>query len=286
MKTRNWILIVSAILLPDVVDAANTVTIQSKSAPAGAQSIDVGVYITNDFDATVVILPLIFRSTQGGAFIANSFSSSAQGRLSTFEAAGAWSFKRSYAVTGIYAGPNRCSESWNPADSGLNFVSPEAIMYTAIRAEDTAYFRVGSDGAPAGGSPSLKLSFGVGSAHGTFEIDTTCVPPGNNVFLGGGENGDVIVVPTFTKGVVTVGCECNCHADPQCDGYHDIVDWMKVKNVAQGSSPPIPDPNPFCPRVTTDVNCDGVTNNTDKNLMYGVVFLGDDPNQVFCDPCP
>lgn len=281
--TKSICAIAACLAMSTSAIAENSVVVESKSVPARADGVTVGVYLTNEARLTGVVLPMEIRSVTPGAFISDTLIVEPINRLTE-------------ALTGIMVTTFCPSEDntryWECNGSGYkthglpDFISPDAFLHASAWGEFDTTLAPGSDGDFPGGSPSVELTFGVTSVNGTFEIDTTCITPANHLLFIGYGNPQVVIAPAFTKGVIEIGCECDCHADPQCDGYYDIVDWMKIKNVAQGSSGPIPDPNPFCPVVTTDVNCDGVTNNTDKNLMYGVVFLGDNPDLVFCNPCP
>ncbi|HUU45483.1 MAG TPA: hypothetical protein VM118_07080, partial [Acidobacteriota bacterium] len=171
------------------------------------------------------------------------------------------------------------------AHGAPDFVSPDAILYAAISTSDT-YMAAGSDGAPPGGTPSARLYFNVTGTAGTFEIDTTCITPGNHLILVDNVTWDLLPV-SFTKGVVTIvdSCMCDCHADPICDSVHNILDLVAIVGVAFQGADPIPDPNPFCPYETTGVNCDDVTNVLDVGLMNLVVNYGANPDSTFCDPC-
>ncbi len=80
-------------------------------------------------------------------------------------------------------------------------------------------------------------------------------------------------------------CGCNCHADPQCDGQPDVFDIVHAVNVGFRNDPDIGDPNPNCPRNTTDVDCDGDTDVFDIVRLVNVAFRNEAPEDNFCDPC-
>jgi hypothetical protein len=277
---KRIVLVSVACCMPLIGHAAHRVVVESRQVAGESGSVTVGIYIENSDSLQGVMFPMEIRSTIGGAFIADTLSVRTANRLTS-------------ALTGItvtsYMPAADNNRYWQCQGGGYStrgkpdFVSPDAFLHGSVYGDGDPELYPGNDGAPPGGTPSILVTFGVNGNAGTFEIDTTCITPANRLEF---YSSSGMIKPEFTKGVIEVGCACDCHTDPQCDGYHDIVDWLKIKNVAQGSSGPILDPNPFCPVVTTDVNCDGVTNNTDKNLMYGVVFLGDNPDSVFCNPCP
>jgi hypothetical protein len=81
-------------------------------------------------------------------------------------------------------------------------------------------------------------------------------------------------------------CLCECHANPQCaDAVVDVLDVVKVIDVAFRAAAAIPDPSPFCPRETTDVNCSGATDVLDVTRVVNVAFRDADPLSEFCAPC-
>ena len=87
--------------------------------------------------------------------------------------------------------------------------------------------------------------------------------------------------------LVTESCQCECHADPQCDGATDILDVILTVNRAFRAASSIP----FCPGQSqvdgrTDVDCTGATDVVDVVKMIDVAFRGADPAAKFCEPCP
>lgn len=97
-----------------------------------------------------------------------------------------------------------------------------------------------------------------------------------------GNEGD----PSNEVEVAVSSCACDCHADPQCDGYTDVLDVVYGVNVAFRGAPDVLDPNVNCPWTTTDVNCSGYTDVIDVVRLVNVAFRGGDPNVEFTDPCP
>ena len=140
---------------------------------------------------------------------------------------------------------------------------------------------------PGAGTPSFTFTFDVTCQGGAFEIDTCCTAPANHLlfvtpFM------EQVIVPTFTKGVVTVtgcSCLCDCRADPICDGITNATDVTAVVDVAFRGTPPVPDPNGQCQYMTTDADCSGTTNVLDVVHFVNVAFRGGDPAIEFCYPC-
>lgn len=86
--------------------------------------------------------------------------------------------------------------------------------------------------------------------------------------------------------LVTESCQCDCHADPQCDAATDILDVILTINRAFRGTSAIP----FCPGQNqvdgrTDVDCSGATDIIDVVKMIDVAFRGANPATKFCEPC-
>jgi M6 family metalloprotease-like protein len=85
-------------------------------------------------------------------------------------------------------------------------------------------------------------------------------------------------------------CDCACHADPLCDAATDIIDVIRVIEVAFRGGAEIDDA--ACPAhgVTvagrTDVDCSGATDVIDVVKMVDVAFRAAAPSTRFCNPCP
>jgi len=83
----------------------------------------------------------------------------------------------------------------------------------------------------------------------------------------------------------TPSCVCDCHADPECDGFTDILDVSALVSVAFRDGAPLPDPNGLCPYQTTDVDCSGFTDILDVSRVVEVAFRNGNPAAEFCSPC-
>lgn len=271
-------------LLPATAWAANSVVVQSKAVPRGAHGVTVGIYVANEIPVQGFVLPMEVRSVTPGAYIADTFSLETENRLD--------SFLIGMAVIGYLPSPDntlpwKCQGRGYGTRGPIDFISPDGVLYGAVRTSDSC-LPIGNDGAPPGGSPSLKMTFNVTGVDGTFEIDTTCITWNNHILFVDCTDlqTTTTVMPSFTKGVITIGCACDCHGDPVCDHIHNIMDLNKTIGVAFRGAPPVIDPNPLCPYTDTDVNCDGVTTVIDVGKMRNVVFMGANPNTEFCNPCP
>lgn len=84
-------------------------------------------------------------------------------------------------------------------------------------------------------------------------------------------------------------CDCSCHADPECNGSHNVIDVILVGNRAfrgalittnEGCGP-----HGQTVDGSTDVDCSGATDIVDVVKIVDVAFRGVDPETRFCDPC-
>ena len=91
----------------------------------------------------------------------------------------------------------------------------------------------------------------IGPTAGVFEIDTACWMPANSVAYALANAG--LVVPTFTKGVIELVCDCGCHADIVCDGVTDLLDVVTTVDIIFRGEAFTPES--FCPYAQVDVNC-------------------------------
>ncbi|HUU46698.1 MAG TPA: VCBS repeat-containing protein [Acidobacteriota bacterium] len=78
-------------------------------------------------------------------------------------------------------------------------------------------------------------------------------------------------------------CECLCHADPDCDSDHGLLDVVCVVDVAFRGIAAVVDAH--CGHEQTDVDCSGFTNVLDVVKMVNVVYRHAEPQGEFCLPC-
>ncbi|MBI3871692.1 MAG: T9SS type A sorting domain-containing protein [candidate division Zixibacteria bacterium] len=199
------------LFVTDSALAANSVVIQSKSVWQNATNVTVGVHLQNDLPVRGIVLPFEIRSITPGAFIKTSITQTPQSRLVT---PGWTAFRNFYGSRKVYAYQTSCPLdsagkvwAWSAADSNADFISPDAIMYAGYGSDEFGKVVAGDDGVPGVGTPSLVLTFNVTSTLGSFEIDTTCIPMSNHLSFVNWEDLNqvpVLIVPTFTKGVITI----------------------------------------------------------------------------------
>lgn len=264
--------------------AANSVLIESRTLLPG-QEATIGIFITNDVDLQGLTVPLEFRAASGTAYPDGPFALSLHpdGRIAGSGLLDLQALR--YANSPIE--PNACSgplsHMWPVNDTAPNANgSPDAVLWAGSVAWSPD-FAQGADGE----IPALLLALTTGSGLGTFAIDTCCFIPTHHIrFV---KPDFTPTYPAFTKGLVTVvsalDCAFECHADPFCDTVTNIFDIVSVAEVAFRDGSPIPDPDPTCPRFTTDADCSGATDIIDIVLIVNVAFRDGLPEDNFCDPC-
>ncbi|HUU45454.1 MAG TPA: integrin alpha [Acidobacteriota bacterium] len=79
-------------------------------------------------------------------------------------------------------------------------------------------------------------------------------------------------------------CDCDCHADPECDGVCNVLDVVRTVGTAfRGQPAPL---DTECLKERTDVDCNGLTNVLDVVRVVNVAFRSGDPVVEFSNPCP
>lgn len=303
--TRKTLLLILVLCSWAELYAANSIVIESKSVAPGATGVQVGVYFSNDIPITDFEFPVEVHELTAGAYITNSwgYQINASGRLnnSPLGQAGA-NWPAANVFTGVYAsivlphcsGP--VSQTFHAAEPSADFISPDAILYTASSTGDAG---LGEDidldpGADPPGVPSFIISFDVTSVVGTFELDTCCIHPTYHVMFIDAAT-QLPVLPSVTSGVITIGnpgCPPTvdvCGRIDTCGGLSgkrvpDCI--MNVQDVTcmvdyifRGGMAP-------CPKSRADYNCDCIPNVVDVTTSVNVVFRGQTPPDPCPTPCP
>jgi hypothetical protein len=275
---------------PLAVEASGgNIVIESKVVLAGAQDVEIGIYLDNNRALSALTLPLELRTIDGGFVHDCEMLIPALSRIPSSGSNSAIPLMLFHSQTALV---NSCSgpvsstfNQWDTIPPG-QFPSPFGMLWACLAPDTTGCIPAGSDGSPGSGNPSIKLSADIASFSGSFEIDTCCIAPGTHLAMVEC-GGDTIFAPTFTKGVITVltsACDCPCAADPQCDGVHDIVDVTSIINAAFRAGATISDNG--CGFFRQDVNCSGAVDILDVVTSVGVAFRGGSADLEFCDGCP
>lgn len=181
----------------------NSVVVESKAVNVGETNVTVGVKITNDAPLGSLVAPLAIRELSPGAFI-SSLKVSFGDRL---PATGGPLIE--IPITNQYATNDGTCKATGPSGFGtltngdtlIHPVtgSPHGILCSRTKVFSSA-LAPGSDN-----TGSIILTFDVSSTPGAFEIDTTCTDPSNHLLFVEDIWPPRPIVPSFTKGVVTIG---------------------------------------------------------------------------------
>lgn len=182
---------------PTPGEPGNSVVVESKSIVGGATGVPIAVSITNDVDLSGLVVPLVAREVTPGSFI-TSVELSYTDRIDPVP----------FGVqqTNQYATPDgACPAGFAtvtyPNTQTANAVdgSPEGFLFFT-QGLTTAILTAGADA-----TGSLVLKVDVTAVEGTFEIDTACCDPTLHLLFVENDPGtDTPIIPSFTKGVITI----------------------------------------------------------------------------------
>lgn len=282
-------------------NAVNSVVVESQTLMVGIPGSTVGVSISNSVSIAGFLVPLEIRPLTPGTSIAQTieYRMNPTGRVAHSPLGFADSsvdslwpeaarVLRQACVTCSVGCSGPVSSSYCVSDTNCSFpTTPYGLFFGTVstgdpNSGDIIVLAPGDDPGTTAADASLQIELTeIGPQPGIFEIDTACWLPANHigyVLANGG-----FVSTSFTKGVIELRCDCNCHADPFCDGQTNIQDVVRLIDVAFRGGTGVA--QTFCPRAAEDVNCDGVVNIQDVVTMIDVAFRGGDPNTLFCDAC-
>jgi hypothetical protein len=187
------------------VDAANSVVVTSKTVATGATGVAIPVLLSNDVALRSITVPLVIREQTAGSFITSLTMGYAErlpipGPLDDIVFLNHYADEDGTCKNGYPGGFGTITHAASGISAGPYAVttgSPEGVLFARARIV-TGDLPVGSDA-----SGSIVLTVDVTSVDGIFEVDTTCTDPVNHLLWARTDN--VAIVPTFTKGVITVG---------------------------------------------------------------------------------
>ncbi len=248
LVTFEWELYVTTI--------SDKVEIGTASAQALTTGIILPIRIVTASPMWSIQLPLTARSVTGGAFWA--------GDIDTLP----WEMVPEDAISNSrkfnkYPNFDRVSPDdfylWGKAQFGQNH---------CLYPHDTAAY--------------IRLRFDLNNNPGTFEIDTTFLPPLHTLRFLFCES-IAAIVPAFIKGIVTVEpCDCPLNGDWNCDGRIDPIDVVYMVNYVYRTFGQEPC-NPGNCFQNGDVNCDHYIDPLDCVYLVAWVYRPGTPPP--CDPC-
>lgn len=277
----------------------NSVFIESKTVLPGQPGVTVGVYISNAVALTAIVLPFEFRTagsnagphtftigavTRGWNPIGRAYSSvfgpNSPTGIPGYEVNRWYTQTEGAVCTGPVAG------TYQTPSTEFDGASPDGCFFTAFgqscdNCGDDIDLDPGTE-TPGVDEPSFLFQFDINSVIGQFEIDTCCVRPANHLYF---IDRQTSIVPgvEFTKGVITIDCDCACLGDPNCDSQTDVIDLVETINVAFRGMVAVTDSD--CMLSCTDLNASGATDIVDVTLMVRAVFRGEPIETIVSNPC-
>lgn len=249
-----------------------SVVVESKTVRPNSQH-TIGIYISNSTAIDGVVIPLVIRAI-------DAYPSTLQLREHP-----SGRFAPGYAIeittyldlmNGDCAGGPGTGFS-DPDYSGepTEVSSPDAFQY--VRSNIAGFYAPMA--AATDMTPSLEIVFTAPDSLGSFEVDTTCSTPTNHLaFFEADTYGEI--TPDFTRGVITVDCDCPFQGDLDMDSFRDAVDLGLAIDVLFFGADDIQDS--LCPATRTDFNADGFPDAADLNLLIDHMFFN---GPLPTDPC-
>lgn len=281
----------ACIMLTSSVSAEWRVDIESKTVPAGATGVTIGVTAYWDLPLGAFALPVIVREIDPGSFWSGflPYDTGGCADYHPFAHGVTWNWAAPWAimVEAVRPAPPKERLLWcdPPADTLYNGVSPDQFVALSMGISTSAAPR------PAGWE-ILRLTFDVTSVPGSFEFDTACyIFPQSTINMV-----DIFAVDhgplgtdevTFNKGVITIAppeCQCPRHGDCNDDGSIDPLDviWL-IDYALRGHDLPQPS-DLYCPAVHRgDWDCNDRLNLVDIVKIIEYVFRASGTGP--CDPC-
>ncbi|MEW5875218.1 MAG: HYR domain-containing protein, partial [Candidatus Zixiibacteriota bacterium] len=209
MKRVLLLALVALVLCTPAAMAANHVQVTSVNVSPGQTGVNVPIFISNDVTLRSVTVPLVVREITPGAYVTNSVTMTITDRLAsaltdlqvrqwrsledgTCKSGQAGGFGTITEGDGAYAGP---------------FNSPDCFYFASNFIFSSPFLNAGTDA-----TGSYVLTFDVTGVEGCFEIDSTCANPASHVAYV--QQPTAALVPTFGKGIVSIGAGCVSNAAP------------------------------------------------------------------------
>lgn len=176
-----------------------SVVVASLTVERGRQGAVIPVKITNDIDLRGVVMPLIIRQVDAGAFITSL-------KLTFGERLPADGLLKDIQFTNQYLNQDGTCKDGKPGGFGT-IASYDTTAHDVPGSPVGILFsrqRLLGDDLPAGADAtgSFLMTVNATSTAGRFEVDTTCVNPSNHLlFVKSNATG---LVPSFTKGTITI----------------------------------------------------------------------------------
>jgi len=178
---------------------SNAVVVSSVSATRGQQGVIIPVLLTNDFALRGVLVPLVLRQIDPGAYVTSL-------KLTFGDRLPPDGLLRDVAFTNQYSSDDGTCKSGQPGGFGT-ISSRDTLAHAVVGPPLGVLFsrnRIVASDLPPGtdNTGSFLLTVDVTNVAGRFEVNSTCVNPSNHLlFISPEIQG---VVPSFTKGTITI----------------------------------------------------------------------------------
>lgn len=253
---------------------ASNVTVGSRMAVANS-NVTIQVMLSNEIPLKELDIPLVFREIDPGSYITSLTMSSSDRLPETVGAPLTGSILKTTYPLEDGSCPTGSGNGFG-TEGTLDFTSPDGLRYHRARLISDPPLYPGSDV-----TGSLLLHVDVTGTPGSFEVDTTCIDPNSHLlFVDDGTS--TAIVPSFTKGIITITTECDCphQSDLDASGALDALDLNGMINVLFFSAFDPQDPS--CPATRSDFDCSGYADALDLNALIEHLFFGG-PGP--CDQC-
>ena len=178
---------------------ANSVVVTSMTAVPGEQGVTIPVLLTNDAALRGVIVPLVLRQADPGAFV-TSLKLTFGDRMPANGALGDVRFTNRYDAED---GACKSNRTGGFSTIAFNDTLPHAVIQAPVAVLFARNRIAGQDLAPGrDNSGSFILTVNVSTTAGAFEIDSTCANPANHLLYI--TTNTVGIIPAFTKGTITI----------------------------------------------------------------------------------
>jgi hypothetical protein len=200
---------------------ANSVVVESMQTSLGETGAQIRVKITNDVPLRALVIPLVFRETDTGAFI-TSVQLSYGDRLPIDS--GVDPLSDIVVANDLGQDTSLCDYSQSKGFAGDGHLDG-AIRNGENRFNKVLFVRtrIFSSGLEPGSDDtgSIILTVDVTDTAGVIEIDTTCTDLANHlIFVQDNPPDNTPIVPSFTSGTITISC-CN-HDGLRGDANYDM----------------------------------------------------------------
>ena len=177
----------------------SAIVVSSVSATRGQQGVTIPVLMTNDIAVRGILLPLVLRSIDAGAYVTSL-------KLTFGDRLPPDGLLSDVKFTNQYGSEDGTCKTNQPG--GFGTISFRDTLAHAVGGSPVGVFftrqRIIADDLPPGtdNTGSFLLTVDVTNVAGRFEIDSTCTNPSNHLLFVTPEIKGV--VPSFTKGTITI----------------------------------------------------------------------------------